>query len=507
MGDKKNIDRLFQEKLKDFEVTPSASVWENISEELHSSQKQRKGIPLWQKIVGVAASIALLIAIGNSFLNTNSDDSDNPENNVVNTDSNTTIQNNSNPDKTKVIEDTSNPINVVDNDSKEKSISDSDIKIKSNTTNSNTTLKKYHNSPSSVVSNNKSNLIKKGVSSKDFNNLLKDNNVNDVAENLTKSNSFQNKTESKENPKNAIDKKYIDSTINELPKSVENTTLANSNKEATEEVVSSKIKEEEKLLSLTEEVAANVDDDEDEKDKEKIDRWSVSPSFAPVYFNTLGSGSSIHSQFNNNSKTGDVNVSYGVSTSYAINNRLSVRAGINKVTLGYSTNDVVVYNNIQTVPDNPLLRNIAFNEQSQDVSFISVSEFNFAQVPGVISDRINASIDQKLGFLEIPLELQYRISNKKLGVNLIGGVSALFLSDNEIYSVQDGKSTLLGKATNVNSTSYSANFGLGLDYKVSQKINLNLEPVFKYQINTFNNTSGNFKPFFIGIYTGLKFKF
>ncbi len=506
MSDKKNIDRLFQEKLKDFEATPSSSVWENISEELHSSQKQRKGIPLWQKIVGVAASIALLITIGNSFLNTNSD-SNIPENNVVNTNSNTTIQNDSNPDKTKVIEDTSNPVNVVDNDSKEKSVSDSDIKLKSNTENSKTTLKKYHNSPSSVVSNNKSNLIKKGVSSKDFTDLLKDNNVNDVAENLTKSNSFQNKTESKENPKNAIDKKHIDSTINELPKSVENTDLANSNKEATEEVVSSKIKEEEKLLSLTEEVAANVEDDEDEKDKEKIDRWSVSPSFAPVYFNTLGSGSSIHSQFNNNSKTGDVNVSYGVSTSYAINNRLSVRAGINKVTLGYSTNDVVVYNNIQTVPDNPLLRNIAFNEQAQDVSFISVSEFNFAQVPGVISDRINASIDQKLGFLEIPLELQYRISNKKLGVNLIGGVSALFLSDNEIYSVQDGKSTLLGKATNVNSTSYSANFGLGLDYKVSQKINLNLEPVFKYQINTFNNTSGNFKPFFIGIYTGLKFKF
>ncbi len=506
MSDKKNIDRLFQEKLKNFEVTPKASVWENISSELHSSQKQRKGIPLWQKIIGVAASIMLLIAIGNFFLNTNSD-SDIPENNVINTDSNTTIQNNSNPDKTKVIEDTSNPINVVDTDSKEKSVSDSDINLNSNTNNSNTTLNKYQNPTSNVVSNNKSNPIKKDVGSKDLNDLIKDNKVSDVAENSTKSNSFQNKMESKENPKNTIGKKHINSTINELDKSVESTDFANSNKEATEEVVSSKIKEEEKLLSLTEEVAANVEDEEDEKDKEKMDRWSVSSSIAPVYFNTLGAGSSIHSQFNNNSKTGDVNVSYGVSTSYAINNRLSVRAGINKVTLGYSTNDIVVYNNIQTVPDNPLLRNIAFNEQSQDVSFISVSEFNFAQVPGVISDRIDASIDQKLGFLEIPLELQYNISNKKLGINVIGGVSALFLSDNKIYSVQDGKSILLGKATNVNGTSYSANFGLGLDYKVSQKINLNLEPVFKYQINTFNNTSGNFKPFFIGVYTGLKFKF
>jgi len=268
MSDKKNIDRLFQEKLKNFEVTPKASVWENISSELHSSQKQRKGIPLWQKIIGVAASIMLLIAIGNFFLNTNSD-SDIPENNVINTDSNTTIQNNSNPDKTKVIEDTSNPINVVDTDSKEKSVSDSDINLNSNTNNSNTTLNKYQNPTSNVVSNNKSNPIKKDVGSKDLNDLIKDNKVSDVAENSTKSNSFQNKMESKENPKNTIGKKHINSTINELDKSVESTDFANSNKEATEEVVSSKIKEEEKLLSLTEEVAANVEDEEDEKDKKK----------------------------------------------------------------------------------------------------------------------------------------------------------------------------------------------------------------------------------------------
>jgi len=29
MGDKKHIDRIFQEKLKDFEVFPDAEVWKN----------------------------------------------------------------------------------------------------------------------------------------------------------------------------------------------------------------------------------------------------------------------------------------------------------------------------------------------------------------------------------------------------------------------------------------------------------------------------------------------
>ena len=55
--------------------------------------------------------------------------------------------------------------------------------------------------------------------------------------------------------------------------------------------------------------------------------------------------------------------------------------------------------------------------------------------------------------------------------------------------------------------SYSANFGIGVNYSISKQLRFNLEPTFKYQINTFNDTSGNFQPFFIGVYTGLSFKF
>jgi hypothetical protein len=34
MNDKKNIDRLFQETFKDFEVTPDAAVWERLEAQL-----------------------------------------------------------------------------------------------------------------------------------------------------------------------------------------------------------------------------------------------------------------------------------------------------------------------------------------------------------------------------------------------------------------------------------------------------------------------------------------
>jgi hypothetical protein len=106
------------------------------------------------------------------------------------------------------------------------------------------------------------------------------------------------------------------------------------------------------------------------------------------------------------------------------------------------------------------------------------------------------------------MEIQYALSDKKLGINVIGGFSSFFLSNNEIFSeAENGNRTFLGEANNINKVSYSANFGLGLNYQVSKKIDLKLEPMFKYQINTFKNTSGNFTPFFIGVYTGFAIKF
>ena len=258
---------------------------------------------------------------------------------------------------------------------------------------------------------------------------------------------------------------------------------------------------------MVEEVAANEEENIEDPKEEEFERWKAASNIAPVYFNTLGKGSSIHPQFNNNSKTGNINISYGVSGSYAINKKLSVRAGVNKVNLGYSTNNVVVFNNIGVSSDTQLLRNIDFNQTAQNLSFISAEEFNFVQVPSVLSNVIDSSVEQKLGFIEVPLELEYNISDKKTSINIIGGFSALFLNDNEVYSVIEGESTLLGKATNINNTSFSANLGLGFDFKITDKFNFNLEPVFKYQLNTFNNTSGDFKPYFIGVYSGLSFKF
>jgi hypothetical protein len=458
MSDKKNIDRLFQEKFKDFEVPPSNSVWNNISTELQNNRKGKKAIPVWWRIAGIAAALLLLFTLSKFMQNNNAKTTTPLNETIVDVDPNTDND----------LQDVINKENIVSEDFKPLNSSLTNP-ITTPARNDNSTTKSEDNIATVIAENTTSELIQEKTDT-----VL--NNDNDSKETTVPMVTAFTNTNDNVGDEDAIEAEEINPII------------------------------EEEKLSLTEEIAA-IEEGNIEDDDEKFERWSASSNIAPVYFNTLGKGSSIHPQFNSNSKTGNINMSYGISGSYAINKKLSVRAGVNKVNLGYSTNDVVVFINANS-PSNPqLLRNVQFNETGENISFISVEVFNFAQVPGILNDFIKSSIDQKLGFIEIPLELEYRISNKKMGINIISGFSALFLSDNEIYSVLDGNSTLLGKATNINNTSFSANFGLGFDFKISDKFNLNLEPVFKYQLNTFNNTSGNFKPYFIGVYSGLSFKF
>jgi hypothetical protein len=116
-------------------------------------------------------------------------------------------------------------------------------------------------------------------------------------------------------------------------------------------------------------------------------------------------------------------------------------------------------------------------------------------------------LNQRMGFVEIPVELSYKLIDKKFGVHIIGGMSTLFLNDNEVSVVSNGMTTVIGEANNLNKVHFSSNVGLGFKYSFWKSFEANFEPTFKYQLNTFSNSEGGFKPYIIGLYSGLSFKF
>lgn len=475
MKDKKHIDRLFQEGFKDFEASPSNAVWQNIETKLTQHKKKRRVVPVWWRYAGVAALLLLLLTIGSVYFK---GDSANSVNEMVNTE-----------------EQVAEPSieGVTSNKNTNKTISSENHSTETTQMSTGSQTLKPSSEPAFVNTNTKENTQINTSSSSEDNAVLGTNsplnqetssvvsNYNEAVKNnkLSETSSIEIK-----NPNNNLVTKTQDTTAVAEVNLDKNNPLTTTDKTIEEAIAESSEKPTESNIS----------------------KWSVATNAAPIYFNSLGKGSSLDAQFNNNSKNGEVTFSYGVSASYSVNNKLKIRTGINQVNLGYNTNNIVIYETVGLSSNSNGLQNIDPNNTNENIALISGDVLS-AQSSNAFVETSITSINQSLGFIEIPLEMEYAIIRQKFGFNVIGGFSSFILNNNELFSEDKGRQRLIGEATNVNKVSYSANFGLGLSYKLTEKLELNLEPLFKYQINTFNNTSGNFKPYFIGVYTGIGFKF
>ena len=530
MNEKKNIDRLFQEKFKDFEVAPNDAVWERISESLPKKKKKRRVIALWWQIGGVAAALALLLTVGVSLFN--SEEHNNEDFPVTNTDNEDTVSkkdntkslNNKKQKELNAAEDDNSKIVGSDLDSEEKSnreASDNNNLPKTIPSNQLTTPNKSNQNRNTLANRTKAEQKTENStkSSQKRNNLTpasnKDNSA--IVEIKTKSNPTL-KTDNTAQLKSEVKSKSVikeEVAENKTVVAENNTTtkLDSNTINSDPKKIDARVDENAIVENLEKESIENAIAENEEKIEEDIEdgqnRWSIAPNVAPVYFNSFGNGSSLDKQFNENSKSADVSMSYGVVGSYAISKKLNIRTGINRVNLNQTTSDVFAFSGAETAARgiDAQFNNISFKDNMQSVSLMSVKMMNRASTPELFNTKIAGNIDQRFGFIEVPVELEYRLLDKKFGVNVIGGFSTFLLSENEIYADINGTSTLIGEANNINNTSFSANFGLGMDYSLSKQWNINLEPTFKYQINTFNNTTGDFKPFFIGVYTGLSYKF
>ncbi len=237
--------------------------------------------------------------------------------------------------------------------------------------------------------------------------------------------------------------------------------------------------------------------------------WEIAPNVAPVYLNTLSQGSSIDASFADNTQKGDINISYGIGVRYALSDRLKIRSGINNVALSYSTSDIELGDG----PISAALTSINYNKEGIVVIAQDLGTFSNQNQDGPFgeitpkSTNGEAFINQNISYYEVPLELSYTVFDSAFGLDIIGGVSTLVLGDNQVSVTAGDYSEVLGSANNLSSISFASNIGLGLHYKMSSRFRFNVEPMFKYQLNPYTDTSVSYKPYYLGVYTGLSFKF
>jgi hypothetical protein len=93
-------------------------------------------------------------------------------------------------------------------------------------------------------------------------------------------------------------------------------------------------------------------------------------------------------------------------------------------------------------------------------------------------------------------------------LQLMGGFSTSVLVANNAYAKDLAGSERIGETRDMNTFNYGTNIGFGVGYGITNKISIRVEPQFKYFLGSLSNNSNiNFKPYTIGVYTGLTYEF
>jgi hypothetical protein len=415
MLERKNIDRVFQENLKDLEIYPNSRVWNNIENEL-SNKTSKPTIALWKKLSGIAMMLAAIFTAGLFYFNNDTI----PVNSQVGETDATSIDRSTDTRLTPIfIKPTEE---LADNTEQKQTIRKTEKPI---------FVKKPNNKV--IVTNNEIASMYSTIENKYVVNK------GDFLEQLDESESITARMESipvKSNNTNAIDKK-----------------------------------------------------------------WSVGPTVAPVFYNSLQNGSPLNDALSNNTKTSDNALSIGVKVNYQLSNKFFIQSGVNKVELAYNTQNV---NALISSSKN------ALNNMNTDRSGVILTPVRSSTLAGgseLNKSGINGDLNQSIEYFELPIEMKYSLYDKKIGLNLVGGFSTLILANNSVSIISQNNVTDLGDANNLNDFNFSGNVGVDLDYKISKSWYLNVAPMFKYQFNTYSGNAGNFRPYYFGLYSGLNYKF
>ena len=515
MSERKNIDRLFQEKFKDFELMPPEETWANIEAKL-DQKKKRRIIPFWWKLSGVAAVFLLGFLLSKSIYTPGIK----KENAVVNeTNFNKTNQTNKGGLNKKELENNNLTSKAV--------LTNSDEAKSDAASEENKTKKANYSADSGITGRNSSNHRSlKNKSNSEINKTVQAHSVFEKSQRqLAQKTRNNNSSKAKKDPsllqKNDEQAKQSELTAidqkNKIALENKNINLDelkgdNNSKIAVKEI-ENKVNDTASMKSVANNELEELLNEKESKLKQesKRNRWQLTSNVAPIFFGSISNGSPIDSTLTKNSKSYNTNVGFGLGVSYEVNKKLRVRTGLNKVNISYNTNEIGFFTGLQA----KMLANVSPTASSSmiHVETLNNSTSNTPSESGLLpfentfAHENSGYLKQEIGYLEMPVEMTYSLFDKKFGLKIIGGFSTLFLQDNSITIVSESRDVLLGKANNLSDVHFSTNFGLGIKYGFMKSFEFNLEPTVKYQLNTFSSNAGNFKPYIFGVYSGISYKF
>ncbi|MGB0879818.1 MAG: outer membrane beta-barrel protein [Polaribacter sp.] len=440
----KNLDRLFQEKLQNLEVTPNEEVWNTIESKLKNKT------PIISQIWWLSAGIAAVIILGLLLFPTSQDP-------VL---ENKTI---TDPIIVATPKTTTDPINTkktgIDRVSKKKKNKE-EIRITKN---------------KPIIKNTRETDIKQQQLLNTSKTLIAEKNQQDI----------------EKGNKDLVNKKDTKKIF------LANTSIKDTKIKA--DSISNKTNKNE-IKKPKKDFLAVVKKEEKKEDTSIKKQWAVAPIFGVLNSNSFSNTSPIDKNLSESTQ-GSSSYSYGVQVSYQLADKWTIQSGIHLQEMGFSNNQIAVMSTNSTTSitftsnDHYIFQNIS--NQNFDANSISLNSLK----------SFNGNLSQKYGYVEVPVEVKYHLSeSKKFATQIVAGFSSLFLNKNEI-DLNTGSFSRFGKATNLNNINFSGNLGFNLNYNFGKNWSLHLNPMVKIHLNTFSENGNGFRPHFIGVYTGINYNF
>lgn len=281
-------------------------------------------------------------------------------------------------------------------------------------------------------------------------------------------------------------------------------------------------------------IAANMQTINQQKKNQQ--GWIIGAHVAPGYAARSVSHTDNYARnMTNNSQSGGSNVGGGISVQYKTSKRLRFETGIyyakdgqkdnNSFELFASNSDmyygvdadaspsreVSAFSNVVTTGSDGIAMNstagvIQMKSTPQGTNIAAnLENSSNVQVNTLYSDGEFAQVFE---FIEVPLYLRYSLLDKKIGIELLGGISAGFVVGNNAYLDNSYGIQNIGSTTDISTLNISGTLGVGVNYMLGKHLSFALEPRINYYLNSINtNPEVNYRPYRIGVYTGVYYAF
>jgi hypothetical protein len=255
------------------------------------------------------------------------------------------------------------------------------------------------------------------------------------------------------------------------------------------------------------------------KKKENKSRWSLSTKFSPVYSLAENINQPV-SEKNNQLKS--VRNNESPNTKVDEKALMSFSGGLNvnyRFTKRWSLESGVFYSQYRQMAEN-IVSSAEFGlgdeltvytpEGIRYVKPVGIAQPGEKQIIGSTMDEtfynLNLDYVSNFEYIELPINVRFKIIDRKIGLDVLSGISTNFLvgnksaityNDNDLWSEADEE---------ISPMLYNATFGLGLNYDFYQNFSFNIEPTFKYSIFSPESTMLRY-PYKFAVFAGFSYRF